>query len=473
MLKSIQYGLMGVTMAVALPLLTACSDDEAVDPYNLNYVYLYSPNPSDNNLEYKANGTFITSIEEECVVNPVRCTKPAPTDLTVNLEIDPSLVERYNADHDTNYTLLKAAKLVNNQLVIKEGAYTSEQSLRVSYTDLSEFRNGTENYILPIAITSVQGSGVTISETTGHIFLTFTSRYRANHVGFSAESYSEELLFKSSGFTNAVHRIELLTTLLTEWDADAQINVKLAIDNGMVDIYNAQHEVDYRPLPIDVKLSPATYTIAQGTSHSEKVIALEFPDDMKGLPLEETTYLIPITITQVDGEGAAVDEGASLFYVMLDCIEQPFANNVETATGSPLTMGENWVVTVDGEESIYYEDYGELWWSWLFQGYEVDCWYVGSPMVVDLGEAQKLSSVSIHTDYGSDYSFKSMKIETSVDGEHYEGSDCILQKSATQIIQINEPVAVRYLRLTPIDAYTNYYGWIYGYPTSITLYTAE
>lgn len=470
MLKSLKYSLMGISLAVALPLLTACSDDEAVDPYDLNYVYIYSPNPSDNNLEYKANGTFITSIEEECVVNPVRCTKPAPADLTVQLAIDPSLVESYNAAHGTNYTLLQAAKLVNSTLVIKAGAYTSEQSLRVSYTDLSEFRNGTEHYILPIAITSVEGSGVTVSQTTGHIFLTFTSLYRENHVGLTGETYHQTLLFKSSGFTTDLERIELPNSLITEWAADAKITVKLAIDNSKVDIINATYGMDYAPLPIDVKLSPATYWIAPGTSQPDRVVALEFPDGLASLPREEKSYLIPITIESVDGEGAAVNSESNLYYVTLDCVEQPFASYSSNVTGTPLTMGDNWTVTVDGAESIYYDDYGDLWWSWLFEGYEVDCWYVGSPMVVDLGEEQPLSCVSIYSSYGSSYGFKSMKIETSRDGENYEGGDCTLQKSATQNILINEPTPVRYVRLTPIDAYTNYYGWIYGYPTSMTLY---
>lgn len=65
-----------------------------------------------------------------------------------------------------------------------------------------------------------------------------------------------------------------------------------------------------------------------------------------------------------------------------------------------------------------------------------------------------------------------MKVETSTDGGHYEGGDCTLQKASTQIMQIYEPKPVRYLRLTPIDAYGSYYG-VCGYPTSITLYTAN
>ena len=40
---------------------------------------------------------------------------------------------------------------------------------------MEEFKNGSENYILPIAITSINGTGVSMSESNSKIFLTFES----------------------------------------------------------------------------------------------------------------------------------------------------------------------------------------------------------------------------------------------------------------------------------------------------------
>lgn len=41
-----------------LPLVTACDDDEATDPYDINYVYIYKPSETNATLEYKGDGTF-------------------------------------------------------------------------------------------------------------------------------------------------------------------------------------------------------------------------------------------------------------------------------------------------------------------------------------------------------------------------------------------------------------------------------
>ena len=42
-----------------LPLVTACDDDEATDPYDINYVYIYKPSETNATLEYKGDGTFL------------------------------------------------------------------------------------------------------------------------------------------------------------------------------------------------------------------------------------------------------------------------------------------------------------------------------------------------------------------------------------------------------------------------------
>lgn len=78
-----KYLFMSISAALCLPVVTACDDEEAVDPYDINYVYIYSPTASDNTLEYKGNGTFLVDVEPHSVINPVRCTKPAPEDLTI------------------------------------------------------------------------------------------------------------------------------------------------------------------------------------------------------------------------------------------------------------------------------------------------------------------------------------------------------------------------------------------------------
>lgn len=460
MKTSFKYLLMGAAVAVSLPLFTACDDDEATDPYDLNYVYIYSPAEADNNLEYKGNGTFITSIEEECVINPVRCTKPAPDDITVNLEITPSLVESYNQEHGTSYTLLKGAKLENSSLTIKKGEYMSEQSLRVVYTDMSEFQNGTEKYILPIAISSIQGGNGLISENTSKVFLTFTSEYKANHVGFSRELYTEQLTFKPSGFTNAMEELQISQPVITEWLADSEIKVNVAIDYDKLELYNGLNGTNYQRMPVEVSLSHESLTIAQGSSFPTEAFALKFADAMAGLPLEEANYMVPLVLTAVNGEGAEMDEDAKVFYVAFNCISQPFAMETGSTAGTRIKDYSTWGITVNGSAN---SDYGS--WSILFSGYPVDYWSTGEEMIIDFGSERNLWFIQIGTSYDAYYSYSNMKVETSVDGVEYEGDNVEVTPGLTIRIKIMEPKPIRYLRLTPTGEN--------GYPSGLRFYVAN
>ena len=91
-----KYILYSTFFAMSLPLVTACDDDEATDPYDINYVYIYKPSETNATLEYKGDGTFLKEIATEHILSPVRCTKPAPQDLTIQLAIDRSLVCKCN-----------------------------------------------------------------------------------------------------------------------------------------------------------------------------------------------------------------------------------------------------------------------------------------------------------------------------------------------------------------------------------------
>lgn len=148
-------------------------DEENVDPYDINYVYVYEPARSSHELQYLEDGTFQKIINESDTLVPVKCTKPAPGDITVRIAIDTSLVSAFNEAHGTRYVGLKNAKLANTTLSIKKDEYVSE-NIVVSYTDFSEFKNGKEHYMVPVTITAVDGKGVKLSETRT-FYLTFES----------------------------------------------------------------------------------------------------------------------------------------------------------------------------------------------------------------------------------------------------------------------------------------------------------
>lgn len=165
---------LGALIALTGMVVVSCNDDDAVDPYDINYAYIYAPGYTNHAISYLEDGTIVKAINEEEKIIPVRCTRPAPNDLKITFSIDESLIDAYNKEHETSYALLKNAQLVNPELSIKKGEFISADTLKVRYTDMSEFRDGTANYILPVTITEVKGGGVTVSESKT-FYLTYKS----------------------------------------------------------------------------------------------------------------------------------------------------------------------------------------------------------------------------------------------------------------------------------------------------------
>ena len=183
---------------IGMGLVTSCSDDDSsTEPYDINYVYTYSPIQTEHVLAYLKDGTFTKTIDEEKMLVPVRCTKPAPMDLIVTCAIDESLVESYNKTHDTHCVLLKNAKLENTVLTIKKGEYVSAEALKVLYTDMTEFQNGKKEYILPISIMEVKGDGVSVSANNGRFFLTYESSQVL--IGLEQSSFDQPI-FPNAGW---------------------------------------------------------------------------------------------------------------------------------------------------------------------------------------------------------------------------------------------------------------------------------
>ncbi|TYK35696.1 BT_3987 domain-containing protein [Bacteroides pyogenes] len=150
-----------VSLLIIVCLLISCSKDEVIDPYDVNYVYVRTPLKSDYLFKYKPEGGFVTQIEDVLPLVPVRCTKPASEDITVQLAIDNSLVAMYNREHEDLpiYAAVENVELQNTNLTIKKGMYVSQDTIKLVYKDKSEFTNGKENFLIPITIKSVRAPG--------------------------------------------------------------------------------------------------------------------------------------------------------------------------------------------------------------------------------------------------------------------------------------------------------------------------
>lgn len=441
-----KYILYSTLCAMSLPLVTACDDDEATDPYDINYVYIYKPSETNATLEYKGDGTFLKVIESDQILSPVRCTKPAPQDLTVQLSIDRSLVDAYNKEHGTNYVALQNVELENATLYIKQGEYISADTLKVHYTNLDEFQNGSEKFILPIAITSISGSGVSTSDNNGKIFLTFESTYKPNYVTLS-ESKVYQLEYQyNQGFTGLSSNWEISGVLKSAWKTDSDTKVTLAINPALVGTYNALHGTDYSLLT-SASLKQSTLTIKQGNTAPEENVFLSFSDNMASVQLG-TDYVIPVTITSVDGVGADIGE-SKVIYIVYKTTIVGFLSKVAKPVGSVISNHKDWSYTLNGESSN-------------LNDYVSD----GSVVEINLGKQESIKSLAL-TFYEWYYSSEGASVAVSKDGVKYESLGIVTGfAEKTSYIQFVEVKQAQYIKVT-------FHGTLYYSPyiVSVNVYT--
>lgn len=121
MKKNNPYLLAAVLLAVAF---TGCKNDEYDNksPFD-NVVYLNVSENSDTQVT-----TFKKTLSDLPKTFSVVLSYPAPQAVHVDVEVDPSLVETYNARHNTSWTMLDAKyyELSDSKLTIPAGKTISD-----------------------------------------------------------------------------------------------------------------------------------------------------------------------------------------------------------------------------------------------------------------------------------------------------------------------------------------------------------
>ena len=140
--------------------------------------------------------------------------------------------------------------------------------------------------------------------------------------------------------------------------------------------------------------------IKQGKTTPEESVALSFSDDMASVQLG-TNYVIPVTITNVDGVGADIGEN-KVIYIVYKTALVGFLSCVDKPVGSVINDHSGWSFTLNGQSSDLYD-------------YVPD----GSILDIDLGKQENIKTIALHF-YEWFYSSESASIAISNDGEKYE-----------------------------------------------------
>ena len=437
-------------VALSAGFASSCSDDKEVDPYTINYVYMYQPQSTFTSIQYKATGDFLTNVATEVALMPIRCTKPAPADMTIEVAVDGSLVDEYNATHGTNYAFLKSASVVKKSFTIAKGEYVSkrtaddgvvvEDSVKVAFTDLSEFQNGSTDYIVPVTVSSVNAGG-TIAKS-GRIYLLFNSEYIANTV--SAVSGKVAVDGEKENWQDDFVDFVLTDFMTASWNADEDITASVAISSAYADIYNSLNGTDYRFLE-GASLKASQVTIKQGNLMAEG-LGIELPD-LSAVIEEELTYILPIVIDNVSGKGAELNADNKVAYIFFT----PAAPEISFTSTAPegatqLTPESDWSLTIWGESTK------------LLQGQSYYWVYSGDDMIIDLASVREVAAVGIYSYGGSSmYQYKDVTVSISNDGVNYtELGDLTFDYVPRAFINFSPVAKTRFVKVIMNSSYYPY-----------------
>ena len=91
----------------------------------------------------------------------------ATENLTIDMKVNPELVETFNKEHHKNYELLPASayKLDNTQLKIEQGKHITTTGMRLSIVNRDDMKMGI-TYVLPVSIEKVEGGKLPVIEAS-------------------------------------------------------------------------------------------------------------------------------------------------------------------------------------------------------------------------------------------------------------------------------------------------------------------
>lgn len=396
-------------VALLVPL-TACDDDDTVDPYDINYVYLYQPNSTFAKVEYKANGDFMNAIEDPLKLVPVRLTKPAPADIQVEVAIDPSLVDEYNEANETEFKFLNGVEIVNPTMLIKAGEYITADSITLHFADKSGFTDReVENLILPVVIRS--GAGLTISKSS-RIFLTFNSTYRQNRLTVMTKPADFKAAIMKDGWQDDVKTLVVNNAFKLSYEPYENVTLNLSIDQSKVAKYN---EANGTNLKFKSDATLASDKISIGTDATEVGFTIN-TGDLSGIAKEEA-YVIPVTVTSANGGEIGINAEAATVYVLVKGVGREMTISKENVAGATeITLPKGTTCTVNGEAN--YNSYTT--WVNIINASNYSYGYINKDdeMLIDLGEVIDMASFWIDH-YSSYYAAGSISVKTSADNANW------------------------------------------------------
>lgn len=151
----------------------ACDNDELNSKELLVFMRNWTDAPFDVTINYQEDGSSVITGKEKLEF-PLYLTREATVDVSVDICVDEGLIEAYNKDHNTSYTIFPQDRIhmSSNKVLISAGSLRSSDSIVVDF-DYQTIKAG--EYLLPVRVGDVKSvdKGIRASTTAGVIYYRF------------------------------------------------------------------------------------------------------------------------------------------------------------------------------------------------------------------------------------------------------------------------------------------------------------
>ena len=134
--------------------------------------------------------------------------------------------------------------------------------------------------------------------------------------------------------------------------SDKGYKVTAAVDNSLVDAYNAKHNTSYAAMPSEnVDLQNASLTIEADQNASSESVTVSLKGDLTGLT-NENGYLIPVKLS---ASGAVSSESRGVVYAVIKSeykLIKPI-NSAEDIVGFPAGGRSSWTADCDNSANLF------------------------------------------------------------------------------------------------------------------------
>lgn len=264
-------------------------------------------------------------------------------------------------------------------------------------------------------------------------------------------------------------KVEASFPVLVQREPAGQLTATIAIDNTLVEAYNAQNGTDYKPLPDGlVEISNGTLTLdAANVEQADSVTVAVKKENLS--EIADGEYLVPVRVANVEGGGkGSLQRGVG--YIIVNCSTKDGLINEEATTddmrGTKLSDYSSWTcLEATGMDKGAFQD--------LFAG----GWYSQWPMddtkgsfVVDLQKQRNVCMVGI----GSPV-LKSVELSFSTDNKLWNeiGSvavDKMVSSSDLRYAVLYAAQPCRYLKVEVALDETQQWIEYYKYLTGLEVY---